>query len=157
MEFRILGLLEVAAHRRLLTPGAPRQRALLAMLLLRANRVVSADQPYLSDIERGNVNPTLQTLTTLADALDLALADLVDGQPGATGPPLSVSLQRFVRSNDFARRIQRLARVAERPVEDVRREVIDFLANAPKRASGELTPEDWRRLLTYYASLLEEG
>jgi transcriptional regulator with XRE-family HTH domain len=113
--------------------------------------------PYLSDIERGNVNPTLQTLTTLADALDLTLADLVDGQPGATGPPLSVSLQRFVRSDDFARRIQRLATVADRPVEEVRQEVIDFLATAPKRASGELTPEDWRRLLTYYASLLEEG
>jgi ribosome-binding protein aMBF1 (putative translation factor) len=26
--------------------------------------------PYLSDIERGNVNPTLHTLTTLSDALD---------------------------------------------------------------------------------------
>jgi transcriptional regulator with XRE-family HTH domain len=114
--------------------------------------------PYLSDIERDNVNPTLQTLTTLADALDLTLADLVDGQPGATtGPPLSVSLQRFIRSDDFARRIQRLATVANRPVEEVRQEVIDFLATAPKRASGELTPEDWRRLLTYYASLLEEG
>jgi transcriptional regulator with XRE-family HTH domain len=115
--------------------------------------------PYLSDIERGNVvNPTLETLTTLADALDLTLADLVDGQPGATtGPPLSVSLQRFVRSDDFARRIQRLATVADRPVEELRQEVIDFLATAPKRASGELTPEDWRRLLTYYASLLEEG
>jgi transcriptional regulator with XRE-family HTH domain len=114
--------------------------------------------PYLSDIERGNVNPTLQTLTTLADALDLTLGDLVDGQPGATtGPPLSVSLQRFVRSDDFARRIQRLATVADRPVEEVRQEVVDFLATAPKRASGELTPEDWRRLLTYYASLLEEG
>jgi hypothetical protein len=35
--------------------------------------------------------------------------------------------------------------------------VIDFLATAPKRASGELSTEDWRRLLTYYASLLEEG
>jgi transcriptional regulator with XRE-family HTH domain len=114
--------------------------------------------PYLSDIERGNVNPTLQTLTTLADALDLTLGDLVDGQPGATtGPPLSVSLQRFVHSDDFARRIQRLATVADRPVEEVRQEVIDFLATAPKRASGELTPEDWRRLLTYYALLLEEG
>jgi transcriptional regulator with XRE-family HTH domain len=114
--------------------------------------------PYLSDIERGNVNPTLETLTTLADALDMTLGALVDGQPGGTtGPPLSISLQRFVRSNDFTRRIQRLATVADRPVEQIRQEVIDFLATAPKRASGELTPEDWRRLLTYYASLLEEG
>jgi hypothetical protein len=75
----------------------------------------------------------------------------------STGPPLSVSLQRFVRSDDFSRRVERLARGANRPEDEIRQEVIDFLATAPKRASGELTTEDWRRLLTYYASLLEEG
>jgi hypothetical protein len=47
--------------------------------------------------------------------------------------------------------------VADRPEPEIRQEVIDFLATAPKRASGELTTEDWRRLLTYYASLLEQG
>jgi transcriptional regulator with XRE-family HTH domain len=114
--------------------------------------------PYLSDIERGNTNPTLETLTTLAAALEATVSDLLGDQPtAAAGPPLSVSLQRFVRSDDFTRRIERLARVADRPAETVRQEVIDFLANAPKRASGDLTTEDWRRLLTYYASLLEEG
>jgi transcriptional regulator with XRE-family HTH domain len=115
--------------------------------------------PYLSDVERSTVaNPTLETLATLAEALGATVAELVGGQPGtATGPPLSVSLQRFIRSEDFTRRVERLARGASRPVEELRREVIDFLATAPKRASGELTPEDWRRLLTYYASLLEEG
>jgi transcriptional regulator with XRE-family HTH domain len=114
--------------------------------------------PYLSDIERGNTNPTLETLTTLAAALEATVTDLLGDQPtAAAGPPLSVSLQRFVRSDDFTRRIERLARVADRPAETVRQEVIDFLATAPKRASGDLTTEDWRRLLTYYASLLEEG
>jgi transcriptional regulator with XRE-family HTH domain len=115
--------------------------------------------PYLSDMERSTVtNPTLETLTSLAEALRTTVAELVGGQPGTvTGPPLSVSLQRFIRSEDFTRRVERLARGAGRPVEELRREVIDFLATAPKRASGELTPEDWRRLLTYYASLLEEG
>jgi transcriptional regulator with XRE-family HTH domain len=115
--------------------------------------------PYLSDIERRNVtNPTLETLAALATALETTVADLLGDQPAAfAGPPLSVSLQRFVRSDDFTRRIERLARVANRPAEQIRQEVIDFLATAPKRASGELTTEDWRRLLTYYASLLEEG
>jgi transcriptional regulator with XRE-family HTH domain len=115
--------------------------------------------PYLSDIERGNVvNPTLETLTTLAAALEASVAELLGDQPAAPAErPLSVSLQRFVRSEDFTRRIERLAGVADRPAEHIRQEVIDFLATAPKRASGELTTEDWRRLLTYYASLLEEG
>jgi transcriptional regulator with XRE-family HTH domain len=114
--------------------------------------------PYLSDIERGNTNPTLETLTTLAAALEATVTDLLGDQPtAAAGRPLSISLQRFVRSDDFSRRIERLARVANRPADTVRQEVIDFLATAPKRASGDLTTEDWRRLLTYYASLLEEG
>jgi DNA-binding SARP family transcriptional activator/predicted negative regulator of RcsB-dependent stress response len=61
MEFRILGPLEVAADGRLLTPSAPRQRALLAMLLLRANRVVSADQ--LIDQLWGEAPPTSARVT----------------------------------------------------------------------------------------------
>jgi transcriptional regulator with XRE-family HTH domain len=115
--------------------------------------------PYLSDIERNKLaNPTLETLAALAGALQTTISDLL-GDQGApsTGPPLSVSLQRFIRSDDFSRRVQRLAHVADRPEQEIRQEVIDFLATAPKRASGELTPEDWRRLLTYYASLLEQG
>ena len=118
----------------------------------------SLSVPYLSDIERGNTNPTLETLTTLAAALEATVTDLLGDQPtAAAGRPLSISLQRFVRSDDFSRRIERLARVANRPAEQLRQEVIDFLATAPKRARGDLTTEDWRRLLTYYASLLEEG
>ena len=34
--------------------------------------------PYLSDIERDAVNPSLQTLKALAKALDLSLPEIVD-------------------------------------------------------------------------------
>src|SRR5262245_14701941 len=44
MEFRILGTLEVVADDQHLELGGARQRALLAMLLIRANEVVSADR-----------------------------------------------------------------------------------------------------------------
>src|SRR3954447_21252408 len=43
MEFRILGPLEVQANGRTLDLGGPKQRALLALLLLDANRVVARD------------------------------------------------------------------------------------------------------------------
>jgi DNA-binding SARP family transcriptional activator len=43
MEFRILGPLEVRDNGRIVDVGAAKQRALLAMLLLNANRVVSTD------------------------------------------------------------------------------------------------------------------
>ena len=44
MEFRVLGPLEVLAEGRSLDLGAPRQRALFAVLLLHANEVVSTDR-----------------------------------------------------------------------------------------------------------------
>lgn len=43
MEFRILGPLEVVDRERLLALGGPKQRALLALLLLHANRTVSLE------------------------------------------------------------------------------------------------------------------
>src|SRR3954447_2348102 len=44
MEFRILGPLEVVDRGRVLTLGGSRQRTLLALLLTRANEVVTADR-----------------------------------------------------------------------------------------------------------------
>src|SRR5262245_52000744 len=44
MEFRILGPLEVVDDGRSIDVGAAKQRALLAVLLLNANRVVSSDR-----------------------------------------------------------------------------------------------------------------
>ena len=44
MEFRILGPLEAVEHERAIPLGGARQRALLALLLTRANEVVSADR-----------------------------------------------------------------------------------------------------------------
>ena len=44
MEFRILGPLEAVDGDRTVPLGGPRQRALLALLLTHANRVVSADR-----------------------------------------------------------------------------------------------------------------
>ena len=44
MEFGLLGPLEVRAAGRQLSLGPPKQRALLALLLLNANRVVSRER-----------------------------------------------------------------------------------------------------------------
>src|SRR3954470_22432912 len=44
MEFRVLGPLEVLADGRALDLGGQKQRALLAILLIEANRVVSSDR-----------------------------------------------------------------------------------------------------------------
>jgi DNA-binding SARP family transcriptional activator len=55
MEYRVLGPLEVSHHGRELLIGPPRRRALLAVLLTRANQVVSTD--WLADVLWGGSPP----------------------------------------------------------------------------------------------------
>ncbi len=119
--------------------------------------------PYLSDIERRReINPTLETLTTIAGALECPVAELIgdtEGSPGAfphSEPPLPVSLQRFIRGESFAKRLEKLASTAGRDAQDMRREVINFLVHAPKRARSDLNARDWEQLLNLYAVILEE-
>jgi XRE family aerobic/anaerobic benzoate catabolism transcriptional regulator len=110
--------------------------------------------PYLSDLERDQgANPTLETLRTIATALGCDLTELLadgGGQPG-NDVPLSVSLQRFVDSTNFSNQIQRLAQRLNRPAdEELRSQVVNFLANAPRRSSGELSKTDWNQILDFY-------
>ena len=62
VEFRILGPLEVRLNGAPVRVGGPKQRALLALLLCNANRVVSRDQlidELLSDQPAGTAEPVL--------------------------------------------------------------------------------------------------
>ena len=115
--------------------------------------------PYLSDIERRRVvNPTLETLKVIAAALECSTSELIEegDETGSSELPLPISLQRFVRSEDFALRLGKLASRAGREPEEMEREVINFLATAPKRAASNLGSGDWRRLLTFYETIIEE-
>ncbi len=115
--------------------------------------------PYLSDLERRReINPTLETLKVIADALGCSISELVgEGDEGAASePPLPISLQRFVRGEAFARQLKKLADRAGRQTEDMEREVINFLATAPKRAARDLGTNDWARLLDFYQVIIEE-
>ena len=60
VEFRILGPLEVRVDGAAVRVGGPKQRALLALLLCNANRVVSRDtliDELLSDQPAGSADP----------------------------------------------------------------------------------------------------
>jgi DNA-binding SARP family transcriptional activator len=114
-EFRVLGPLEVVAPDGEPLPlGGQKQRAVLALLLLRANRVVATD--FLVDQLWGE-NPPRTATTSLQNAISalrkVVGADvLVTKPPGYTilVPPESFDLERFSTLVRQARELEPAAR-----------------------------------------------
>ena len=76
IEFRLLGTVDVAAGDGVIEIGSPKQRTLLASLLVRLNRVVAADvlvEDLWGAAPPPSVQSTLQSLVSrLLRALDTA-------------------------------------------------------------------------------------
>lgn len=114
MEYRILGPLEVWDAGRRLDIDAPKQRAILAVLILHANEVVSTDR--LLDLVWGDEPPSggVRTLrfhiSRLRDALQPGRAQGVEGVVATRAPgyvllvdPDQLDASRFERMADEAR------------------------------------------------------
>lgn len=118
--------------------------------------------PYVSNLERGHGNPTLEALQALAAALEVSVGDLLDTGDGEDVirdlalADLPNSLQRFSGGDRFRTVVQRLAAAQHEAVDDMRRQVLVGMANAPRRSTGEPTEEDWRRLLDTYTLMLNQ-
>jgi DNA-binding SARP family transcriptional activator/ABC-type branched-subunit amino acid transport system substrate-binding protein/DNA-binding beta-propeller fold protein YncE len=125
MEFRILGPLEVSDEGRPVEIGGPKQRALLAILLLHANRVVSRDT-LIDDLWGETPPPTAgKTLQAHVSRLRRALNGADEGSS-----PLET------RGNGYLLRVadgQLDADRFERGVEEARRE----LARGDARTAAE--------------------
>ena len=102
MEFHVLGPLEIVRHGRALELGAAKQRALLAMLLLHANEVVSTDR--LIDALWGDRAPA--TAPKIVQGYVSRLRKVLDAgheQPDRTAARSSILL---TRSPGYALRIE---------------------------------------------------
>ena len=110
MEFRLLGPVEIADRGRVLALAGAKQRALLAILLLRANQVVSSDQ--LIDELWGDQSPRSgrTALQVLVSQLRKALGE--SGTALVTQPPGYVL--RLDRDELDVHRFQRLIADADR-------------------------------------------
>ncbi len=87
MEFRILGPLEVAAKGKLVALGPPKQRAVLAVLLLHANAVVSSER-LIEEVWGEKAPPTASKLVQVyVSQLRRALEAAGDAAILRTRPP----------------------------------------------------------------------
>ena len=93
------------------------RRVALGLTLADASARAGLSLPYVSNLERGRGNPTIDALRSLADALDLEVGELVGGDGSgealdtsslvlADAPP---SLGEFTRSGRFEAVARRLA------------------------------------------------
>ncbi len=118
--------------------------------------------PYVSNLERGRGNPTLDVLTSLAGVLDLPMSEIVgDGPDIASGAfseqflaTIPLTLDRFSNTEDFVREVNALALSRGEKYDDLRHQVLLGMATAPRRSTGEPTVDDWRRLLDVYTLIL---
>jgi DNA-binding SARP family transcriptional activator/ABC-type branched-subunit amino acid transport system substrate-binding protein/streptogramin lyase len=94
MDFRILGPLEVADEGRRVELGGRKQRALLAILLVHANEVVSADK--LIDELWAETPPPTAAKTLQAHVSRLRRSINVDGSPKGQGGPLVTRGQGYI-------------------------------------------------------------
>ena len=133
MEFRILGPLEVERDGRLVKVGAAKQRALLAILLLHANHVVSRDR-LIDGLWGQQPPPTAATalrvyVSELRKALDpesSAGQPILSAEPGyrIDVPPDQLDLTRFERLTEEASRV--LGEGDPESASDTLREALDL-------------------------------
>ena len=137
------------------------RRVELGLTLAQVAEKAALSLPYVSNLERGRGNPTLEALGALARALDIPLAGLV----GDSGPiePLDVvlasappSLLQFSRSPDFQETVEDLAKRQGESVDAIRHKVLVGMVSSPQRSSGEPTEDDWRRILDAYSLILKK-
>lgn len=117
--------------------------------------------PYVSNLERGRGNPTLDALQAISRALDMPVGELVaDGEQQVRGDLVlaqaPASLLQFARSPRFRAAVQRLAAEHSSSPDDMRQRLLVGMVSAPRRGSSEPTEEDWRRLLDVYSVILAD-
>lgn len=118
--------------------------------------------PYISNLERGQGNPTYDALQAVAQALETTMAELV-GDAAAGSPPVDVladapaSLMRFSRTKPFHDAVERLAAEQSVAPVEMRHRLLVAMTQAPRRSAGEPTEYDWRRLLDVYRLILSEA
>lgn len=117
---------------------------------------------YIADIESGrSANPSRAALRGLARALGVTPSELIELEPpGADGPaPIpepepSIALLRFVSSEPYERKVERIAASTGLDVDEADRRVREVLRLLPQPPSG-LTGADYHAVMLFLNALAD--
>jgi transcriptional regulator with XRE-family HTH domain len=136
------------------------RRVALGLTLAQVAERAELSLPYVSNLERGRGNPTIEALRAIAAALETGTSSLLDESEAAD--PLEIilatapkSLLAFAKSSRFVQTVERYAEKEEETFEAMRRRLLLGMASAPRRSKGEPTEDDWKRLLDAYSLILD--
>ena len=134
----------------------------MGLTLAEVAEAANLSLPYVSNLERGRGNPTLEALRSVAGALELTMAELLGEEPDEdldpTVPLLAQapqSLRVFTRTESFKRTVSFLSKNQRVTYEEMHQQLMVGMASAPRRSTGELTDQDWRRILDAYRLILD--
>ena len=135
------------------------RRTELGLTLANVAERAGLSLPYVSNLERGRGNPTMDVLRALANALDTPLGAIIGDEftynplqaALAEAPP---SLVRFAKSERFEAVVQHLAAAQSVDLDEMRSRILIGMAAAPRRSSKDPTEDDWRRLVDVYSLIL---
>lgn len=141
------------------------RRKELGLTLAQVAELADLSLPYVSNLERGHGNPTVEALKDLSAALDIAIGQLLDGDAEAdlanaanlylaNMPP---TLESFSKTREFREAIEELASRQNEDEQEMRIRVLIGMAVSPRRSSGDPTTSDWTRLLDVYRLILGQG
>lgn len=142
------------------------RRTAMGLTLAEVAEAAGLSLPYVSNLERGRGNPTLEALRSVAAALEQTVTELLgdDESSSEDFDPAELllaqapqSLRAFARTDRFKRIVNDLAEAQEVPHQEMSKRVMVGMVSAPRRSAGEPTEQDWRRMLdAYYLILTDE-
>jgi transcriptional regulator with XRE-family HTH domain len=120
--------------------------------------------PYVSNLERGRGNPTIDALKDLSTALEIPIALLLDDDVETESTEvvnlllanLPSTLENFSRTREFKEAIEDFARRQNEDAQDMRVRILLGMVTSPRRSSGNPTTSDWMRLLDVYRLILSQ-
>lgn len=138
------------------------RRTALGLTLAEVADAAQLSIPYVSNLERGRGNPTLNALHSVAEALQQSVTDLLGQHESEERfDPVELvlaeaprSLRAFTRSDQFRNTVERLSAEQRVPAQEMGKRLMIGMASAPRRSAGEPTEVDWRRLLDAYSLIL---